>query len=182
MKRTFHYLAAGLVCVVLFLGAAFGQKRAITEKDLFQFNWIGNPQLSPDGTQVAFVRITVDEKREGYETSLWSVPANGGDLRRLSADKHDTSPQWSPDGKFLAFVRTAEKVGKPQPPQIFVLPMNGGEAWQLTRLPKGASDPTWSPDGKTLAFYSSTNAEDLTKAACEESKAKDKNEMQQATT
>jgi dipeptidyl aminopeptidase/acylaminoacyl peptidase len=176
MKRTFHYLVAGLFCVVLFLGTAFGQKRAITEKDLFQFYWIGDPQLSPDGSQVAFVRITVDEKREGYETSLWSVPANGGDLRRLTADKHDTSPQWSPDGKFLAFVRTSEKDGKPQPPQIFILPMNGGEAWQLTRLPKGASDPVWSPDGKTLAFHTSTNAEDLTKAACDESTAKDKSE------
>ena len=52
----------------------FAQKRAITEKDLFQFHWIGNPQLSPDGKQVAFVRIVVDEKRDDYETSIWSVP------------------------------------------------------------------------------------------------------------
>ncbi len=154
--------------------SVFAQKRAITEKDLFQFHWIGDPQLSPDGTQVAFVRIAVDDKREDYETSIWSVSVNGGDLRRLTADKHDTSPQWSPDGKFLAFVRTPEKDGKPQPPQIFILPMDGGEGWQLTRLPKGASGPVWSPDGKTLAFSSSTNAEDLAKAACDEGKEKEK--------
>jgi dipeptidyl aminopeptidase/acylaminoacyl peptidase len=156
-----------LFCVTLFLGSVFGQKRAITEKDLFQFHWIGNPQLSPDGAQVAFVSIAVDEKREDYESSLWRVSINGGEPRRLTAGKHDTSPQWSPDGKFLAFVRTPEKDGKPEPPQIFILPLNGGEAWQLTRLPKGASGPAWSPDGKTLAFSSSTNAEDLARAACD---------------
>ncbi|HYK51266.1 MAG TPA: S9 family peptidase [Terriglobales bacterium] len=174
MKKTHHHLVFLFLCVTLFAGFSFAQKRAITEKDLFQFRWIGDPQLSPDGTQVAFVRIAVDDKREDYETSIWSVSMNGGGLRRLTADKHDTSPQWSPNGKFLAFVRTLEKDGKPQPPQIFILPMEGGEGWQLTHLPKGASGPVWSPDGKTLAFSSSTNAEDLAKAACDEGKEKEK--------
>src|SRR5438128_2178815 len=69
-------------CVTFFIGSIFGQKRVITEKDLFQFHWIGNPQVSPEGTQVAFVQIAVDEKREDYETSLWSVSANGGEPHR----------------------------------------------------------------------------------------------------
>ena len=43
-------------------------KRPITEKDLFDFIWIANPQLSPDGARVAFTRVVVDEKRTGYET------------------------------------------------------------------------------------------------------------------
>ena len=169
-----------LCLVLLFLGmtvfsaAAFGQKRSITEKDLFNFRWIGNPQISPDGKQVAFVRIVVDEKRDSYETAIWGVSVDGAEGHGFTSGKHDTSPQWSPDGRYLAFVRTTEKDGKPQPPQIFILPMAGGEAWQLTRLPKGASGPVWSPDGKTLAFSSSTNAEDLAKAACEDSKGKGK--------
>ena len=49
-------------------------KRNITEKDLFKFQWIGDPRLSPDGAQVVFVRVTVDEKGDRYATSLWSVP------------------------------------------------------------------------------------------------------------
>jgi dipeptidyl aminopeptidase/acylaminoacyl peptidase len=178
MKKAFPCLVFVLFCTTLFLGftsgSAFGQKRAITEKDLFQFRWIGNPQISPDGSQVAFVRIGVDDKREDYETSIWSVSVNGGELHRLTADKHDTSPRWSPNGKFLAFLRTPEKDGKPQPPQIFILPMDGGEAWQLTHLPRGASRPTWSPDGKALAFNSSTSAADLSKAACDDGKEKGK--------
>src|SRR5207249_9284308 len=47
-------------------------KRPITEKDLFKFTWIANPQLSPDGSRVAFTRVVVDEKRPGYETSIRS--------------------------------------------------------------------------------------------------------------
>ena len=46
------------------------QKRSLTEKDLFEFVWVANPQLSPDGARVAFTRVTVDEKRTGYETSI----------------------------------------------------------------------------------------------------------------
>ncbi|HEY2113971.1 MAG TPA: hypothetical protein VGJ51_02705, partial [Candidatus Angelobacter sp.] len=45
------------------------QKRSITEKDIFQFNWIGDPQISPDGSRVAFVKVTVDEKKTGYDTA-----------------------------------------------------------------------------------------------------------------
>ena len=91
-------------------------------------------------------------------------------ISRLPAGPHDSSPQWSPDGTRLAFVRAVEKDGKKQPPQIYILPADGGEAWQLTRLPKGAARPTWSPDGKTLAFNSTTNDEDLLQEACKAGK------------
>ncbi|HKD04224.1 MAG TPA: S9 family peptidase [Terriglobales bacterium] len=149
------------------------QKRSITEKDLFQFQWIGNPQISPDGSQVAFVKIVVAEKPE-YETSIWSVSTAGGEPRRLTSGKHDSGPRWSPDGKYLAFQRSTEKDGKPQPPQIFILAMGGGEAWQLTDMPRGADGPRWSPDGKTVAFSSGANAADLAQAACEKEKDKSK--------
>src|ERR1700758_163305 len=54
--------------------SAQGQKRSITEKDIFQFNWIGDPQISPDGSRVAFVKVTVNDKKDGYDTAIWSVP------------------------------------------------------------------------------------------------------------
>ena len=149
------------------------QKRVITEKDLFQFQWIGNPQISPDGSQVALVRIAVGDKQE-YETSIWSVSTSGGEPRRLTSGKHDSGPRWSPDGKYLAFERSTEKDGKPQPPQIFILAMAGGEAWQLTDMPKGAYGSRWSPDGTTVAFSSNANAVDLARAACDKEKDKSK--------
>jgi dipeptidyl aminopeptidase/acylaminoacyl peptidase len=141
-------------------------KRFIKEKDLFQFSWIADPQLSPDGSRVAFTRVSVDEKRTGYETSIWTVATGGGESPvRITNGKHDAHPRWSPDGSHLAFVRGGEKdeTGKPRPSQIALLSMAGGEAWIITDLPKGAADPTWSPDGKQIAFLSTTTDEDLQK-------------------
>ncbi|MGZ4983804.1 MAG: TolB family protein, partial [Chthoniobacterales bacterium] len=147
-----------------FSSAFAAEKRNITEKDLFNFVWIGDVQLSPDGSRAAFVRVSVNEKKEGYDTSLWLVATGGGEEpHRLTNGNHDTAPRWSPDGKFLAFVRATEKDGKPEPGQLCMLPMTGGDAWQFTSLPKGAGNLVWSPDGKTIAFTSSSNPEDIAK-------------------
>jgi dipeptidyl aminopeptidase/acylaminoacyl peptidase len=143
-----------------------GTKRPITEKDLFRFTWIASPQVSPDGSRVAFTRVVVDEKRTGYETSIWTVATSGNEPPvRMTNGKHDTTARWSPDGRRIAFVRAGEKdeAGKPHPPQIAVLSLAGGEALTITDLPKGASHPVWSPDSKRIVFLSTTTQEDLEK-------------------
>jgi len=148
----------------LALSSVYAQKRSITEKDLFDFVWIGDPQISPDGMRVAFVRVTGNEKKEGYNTSIWSVPVAGGEEpHQLTKGDHDSAPRWSPDGKYLLFLRATEKDGKPEQPQLAVLPMAGGDSFVFTDLPKGVGNPIWAPDGKTIAFTSETNAEDLAK-------------------
>ena len=145
---------------------AAGQ-RFITETDLFKFTWIADPQISPDGSTVAFVRVTVNEKENRYESSLYAVPTAASQSsgvsndtpRRLTSGIRDTSPRWAPDGKRIAFVRAIEKDGKVQPAQIYLLAMDGGEARPLSELANGAGSPVWSPDGKMLAFSSRTGQE-----------------------
>ncbi len=155
-----------LLIVVVFLAApAYAQKRNITEKDLFNFVWIGDPQLSPDGSRVAFVRVSVNDKKDGYNTAIWTVTTANGETRQLTNGPRDTTPRWSPDGKFLVFVRSPEVSGRTEPAQLFMLAMSGGEPFQFTTLPRGAGGPQWSPDGRMIAFYNSATPEELAKAA-----------------
>jgi len=109
MRLTITYL---LVFLVAGVGSVFARKRNITEKDLWEFVWIGDPQVCPDGSRVAFVRVTVNEKKESYNTSIWSVPTAGGEKPHQSKGDHDSTPRWSPDGKYLLFLRATEVVSR----------------------------------------------------------------------
>ena len=154
-----------LVVFVFVCAPALAQKRNITEKDIFSFVWIGDPQVSPDGTRVAFVRTTVNEKKDGYNTAIWTVSTATGETRQLTNGPRDSTPRWSPDGQYLMFVRAPEVSGRVDPPQLFMLAMAGGEPFQFTTVPRGAGGPQWSPDGKMIAFYNGATDEELAKAA-----------------
>src|ERR1044072_2901973 len=156
-------LSAVLITFVFVVSPVHAQKRNITEKDLFSFNWIGDPQISPAGGRVAFVRVTVNDKKDGYNTAIWSVDTRSGEPHQLTTGTRDTSPRWSPDGKYLAFVRVTEKDGRPDVPQLFMLTMAGGDSFQFTTVTRGAGQPQWSPDGKLIAFVNNANRDDLAK-------------------
>src|SRR3954453_2008737 len=114
-----HSFVARHSCFAIFLtisvGSALAEKRPITEKDLWDFVWIGDPQISPDGTRVVFVRVTVNDKKEGYNTSLWLAATDGSQPpRQLTTGEHDGQPRWSSDGQSIAFVRANVKDDKPE--------------------------------------------------------------------
>ncbi len=148
MKAIVRYVL--VLCISLGVpgGLPGAEKHPITEKDLLQFKWVADPQISPDGRQVAYVLVTVNEKEDRYDTSIWSVSTSGGAPRQLTSGPRDAAPQWSPDSQTLAFLRAGEK----DPPQIYLLPMSGGEGRKLTDLPRGASPAVWSPAGDRMAL------------------------------
>jgi dipeptidyl aminopeptidase/acylaminoacyl peptidase len=152
-----------MVAVICFLltGVIFAQsaqKRNITEKDIFSFTWIGDTQLSPDGSRAVYVQTTVNAKRDGYDTALYLLDTSQAMMpaRRLTNGPHDAQPRWSPDGTQIAFTRAVEKESKLQPPQIYVLSLAGGEPVQVSAMEKGAGSPEWSRDGRYIAALSET--------------------------
>jgi dipeptidyl aminopeptidase/acylaminoacyl peptidase len=158
MNRVLTVIAVAASAIV----SSAADRRPITETDLFKFVWVADPQMAPDGSQIAFVRVTADEKKDQYDTSVWLAKADGSEPPRpLTSGTRDAAPRWSPDSRSLAFVRSVEKDGRAQPPQIHVLSMIGGEARAITTLPRGAANPVWSPDGKRIAFSSQTNPDEL---------------------
>ena len=159
MRRALLVLLASTLAVTAAAPRAAG-RRFITENDLLKFTWIADPQISPDGTTVVFVRVTVNEKENRDESSLFAVPSSGSEPpRRLTSNVRDASPRWAPDGKRIAFVRapapaSSDKDAKPATSQLYLLAMDGGEARGVMDLPNGVTSPVWSPDGTSIAFLS----------------------------
>jgi dipeptidyl aminopeptidase/acylaminoacyl peptidase len=127
----------------------------IQPDDLFHLHFLQEAELSPDGTQVVYTvahmaRKEDDEKPRWQEyKTLWLRSLHNGDTRQLTAGtQKDSAPAWSPDGRAIAFL--SDRNGKPQ---IFLLPVHGGEARAITQLPQGVGGKlVWSPDGAQIAF------------------------------
>ncbi|MFC6827170.1 S9 family peptidase [Halopelagius fulvigenes] len=131
----------------------------ISAADYHDVAQVEDPQVSPDGDRVAFVR-KVPKDDESYEQTVYLVPTDGtGEARRFTvAEGVDSKPRWSPSGDRLAFVST--RGADDDRPQLWVLPVSGGEAERVTDVPGGVGNVAWSPDGSKIAFQQSTTAEE----------------------
>lgn len=138
--------------------------RLITVDDLNRFIGVADPQISPDGKTIAFVRKHVGDKND-YVTNLWVVATEGGEPRQFTAGGKDRQPRYSHDGSRLAFISEREK----SRPQIYSLSAAGGEAIAVTKFPEGTlGEFAWSPDGRLLAVSFRTQDPDWTEAARKE--------------
>jgi len=125
--------------------------RVLTAEDIWAVPRVGSPIPSPDGKLLAVTVTTYDLDKNVGRGCIWLVPsgAKGADPRPLTSPEFSSSePAFSPDGRRLAFTRRVDGAK----PQLFVMPLDGGEAQKLTDLPLGAFDPTWRPDGKGIVF------------------------------
>ena len=141
-------LLATLACAL----PARSGARTLELADLHHVVDVSNPKISPDGTKIACVVTRPDYKDNDYTSDILLVDITSGTQRVLTHDREDVmAPQWSPSGDRLAFIardgdsETAED-------QIYVMPMNGGDARKVTNAPNGVDVFAWKPDGSALAY------------------------------
>jgi dipeptidyl aminopeptidase/acylaminoacyl peptidase len=146
-------------------------KRPITAENLYDFKAVQSVRISPDGKNILFPSQRVERKTEKKYTNLWIVPTKPrGSARQFTyGDQSDLSPSWSPDGSQIAFL--SNRADPEKPPQLFLIPADGGEAHQLTQI-KGSIDTfCWSPDGKQLLCQVvKTDADELLREGDEKKK------------
>ncbi|WPB80216.1 S9 family peptidase [Archangium violaceum] len=131
----------------LALTAAPAKPQPFTIQDQVSMRRISNPSASPDGKRIAFVLRSTDLEANKGRTDLWLVNADGTGLRQLtSSPESEAQPVWSPDGQGLYFL--SSRGGSRQ---VFRLPLDGGEAQAVTKLPLDVGAFALSGDGKTLA-------------------------------
>jgi dipeptidyl aminopeptidase/acylaminoacyl peptidase len=117
---------------------------------------VTQPSVSPDGNLVAYASSRVDREEMAVHTRIMMALLPGGEARAFTHGRGDSEPRFSPDGKWLTFVRK----GASGPKQLWIMPVDGGEARQLTDVSGGAGEHAWSPDSSRIVFVSDVDPSD----------------------
>ena len=143
-----------IVLTLIATGAAAQTRRPATFDDVLSIKGIQGATISPDGKWVIYgVREWVSEKDTmESRTHVWKVATDGhSPARQITfGDKGESQAQFSPDGKFISFVSARGSAEAKS--QIYVMSLEGGEAWKLTDAKENVSSYSWAPDASRVAF------------------------------
>jgi len=122
---------------------------------MLSINVVSQMDISPDGKSVVFVLSKADFEESKYRTDLYLASVESGEVKQLTFSNEDErNPKFSPDAKFIAFIsnRKSDPQEKETKNQIWLLPVDGGEAFKLTNAPEGVISFQWMPDGKNILY------------------------------
>jgi dipeptidyl aminopeptidase/acylaminoacyl peptidase len=130
--------------------------KAPTIDQSLEMRSVSSPKISPDGRLVVYEESRTDWDANAFETDLWLADVATGERHLLTAQaKSSSDAAWSPDGRWIAFLsnRPAPIAGSPaDKKQVYVMPLNGGEAQQLTKMENGVNAFEWAPDSTRIAL------------------------------
>ncbi len=146
-----------LVCVLL-LSFVFAPALAqstpnkLTIQDIFNLETVADPQISPDGKRIVYVRQFADIMNDRRCSNLWIINFDGTDHRPLTTGNfNDAGPRWSADGKQIVYISNRDQAPG-SPSQVYRRWMDTGETAKLTSLTQSPAGLALSPDGKWISF------------------------------
>ncbi|WP_293296250.1 S9 family peptidase [Allomuricauda sp.] len=143
-------IIATLLLFVAINPLGFGQVQSNLELlDIFNMEYVSDPQISPDGSKIIYVRNFKDIMTDRNLSNLWIIDFDGSNNRPLTTGNHnDFAPKWSHDGKKVVFKSNMadDKM------KLYLMWLDTKETLALTNTPQSPGQVSWSYDDSYLAF------------------------------
>jgi dipeptidyl aminopeptidase/acylaminoacyl peptidase len=126
----------------------YSQKQKFSYLDIFNLEYVSEPQIAPDGSRIVYRRMGFDIMKDKADGNLWIINSDGTEHQKLtSREASEQSPQWSPGGDRIAFISTTTEGS-----EIYMYWLGSGKLAKISQLPFSPGSLTWSPKGDQLAF------------------------------
>lgn len=134
--------------ISFFLGFTQNYDKNFSYLDVFDLQYVSDPQISPDGEWVVYRRMGFDIMKDKSNGNLWMIKSDGSDHQKLtSREVSESSARWSPNGDKIVFKSSTDEGS-----EIYIYWLKSGKIAKISQLPFSPNALTWSPNGKQLAF------------------------------
>tara|TARA_Y100001958_G_scaffold158963_1_gene158568 strand:- start:7 stop:2025 length:2019 start_codon:yes stop_codon:yes gene_type:complete len=144
MKFIFSFI------LILFYFNSIQSQDKFENLDVFELQYARDPQISPSGNRIVYVRTEMDIMKDGRSSSIWILNSDGSNHQKLtSSNRNESNPRWSPDGKRISFISSSDDDNGSE---IFIYWVDSKQYASISQLETSPRSTKWSRDGNYIGF------------------------------